>query len=134
MSWHQKEDFNGFVERKFEIPSNGRKSRYLLGTQVRCKASCHVGTRRNNAQKDRLHSHACSSIPSNGIAAVAIDGPGMETEIHRGMERRKEEFKKAWTSGGGTDASTEDWTESLKFLEGNFGARPVGWWGYRWAP
>ncbi len=25
MSWSQKEDFNGFVERKFEIPSKGRQ-------------------------------------------------------------------------------------------------------------
>ena len=131
MSWSQKEDFNGFVERKFEIPSKGRQ---VPGIYWEPKSGAkrlvmlgHGGTMHKRTGYILTLAHL---FLQNGIAAVAIDGPGHGDRDPSGAWRGgKEEFKKAWTSGGGTDASTEDWTESLKFLEGNFGARPVGWWG-----
>ena len=131
MSWHQKEDFNGFVERKFEIPSNGRQ---VPGIYWEPKSGAerlvmlgHGGTMHKRTGYILTLAHL---FLQNGIAAVAIDGPGHgDRDPSESWRGGKEEFKKAWTSGGGTETSTEDWTESLKFLEGNFGARPVGWWG-----
>ncbi|NOX52561.1 MAG: alpha/beta hydrolase [Gammaproteobacteria bacterium] len=66
---------------------------------------------------------------TEGIASMAIDGPGHGDRAGGGSAKNVNAFVKMWHDGGGTDLILEDWRASLDFIEGEMGPRPTGWWG-----
>ncbi|MEM7097455.1 MAG: alpha/beta fold hydrolase [Pseudomonadota bacterium] len=67
-------------------------------------------------------------LAKQGIASVAIDGPGHGDRVER-WEHEPDRFQEMWRNGGGTETVLTDWSAALDFIETERSARPTGWWG-----
>ena len=97
-------------------PADGADRLVLLG---------HGGTA--NKKADYIASVA-KLLAREGIASVAIDGPGHGDRVAP-WKPVPGKFEEMWHAGGGTQTVLSDWRATLDFCEAEFGARPAGWWG-----
>ena len=131
MSWNDKnESHEAMEERGFTLsvdghevpgvywdPKDGGERLVLLG---------HGGTTHKKYEYITL---MADQLARKGIATMAIDGPGHGDRAHEGDPMSQNWFMDAWNAGGGNDGMLADWRASLDFIEGEYGARPTGWWG-----
>lgn len=131
MSWStQATTSAGMTERDFELSVNGHRvpgvywqpeggadALVLLG---------HGGT--THKRVDYIVAVA-RQLCAQGIAALAIDGPGHGDRATSDLSARPNAFAEAWHSEGGTATVIADWRAALDFIEAEEGSRSTGWWG-----
>lgn len=120
----------GVTERDFELsvnghavpgvcwePEGGAEDLVLLG---------HGGT--THKRVDYIVEVA-RQLCDQGIAAMAIDGPGHGDRATSDLTAHPKAFAEAWRSAGGTETVIADWRAALDFVETEVGPRAAGWWG-----
>ena len=131
MSWNdnnpaptdmQEKGFELTVERRtvpgvYWAPDGGSDRLVLLG---------HGGT---THKKIRYIMLVAELLAAQGIASMAIDGPGHGERLDPTIKPGPDSFTEMWRGGGGHTGMLADWRGALDFIEAEFGARPVGWWG-----
>ncbi len=128
MSWNDRNETLGDIaESGFTLSVNGREvpGVYWEGSKGadRLVLLGHGGT---THKKTEYIIDMAQRLCAQGIAAMAIDGPG---HGDRPESDASGEFGDRWSTGGGTQAVLEDWSAALDFIEAEKGTRPTGWWG-----
>lgn len=133
MGWNGKNNIGASVtERGFTLDSDGREVPGVYWSPVghdddRLVLLGHGGTADKKVDYIEFIAH---QLCSQGIAAMAIDGPGHgERPGGDQWTGERSEFAARWESDGGTEAMLVDWRNALDFIEAEYEPRLTGYLG-----